>query len=135
MSEKTMENEEKVLVMPVEDYSFSKAKSELIYAFPKSYGLTVPDYMAFYRKRPVSAVTHYGKVKTVSEKDPGSKYRLMCFGNNFEEKAVLVEFENIKTLDKPVKSAEGQGIQGSLYTTLTKIKESSSVVDLFNNRK
>ncbi|KXA98812.1 hypothetical protein AKJ40_04415 [candidate division MSBL1 archaeon SCGC-AAA259M10] len=60
---KSMENDEEVLVVPVDDYSFSKAKSELIYAFPKSYNRHVPEYIAFYRKRPISAITHYGKVK------------------------------------------------------------------------
>ncbi|KXA98813.1 hypothetical protein AKJ40_04420 [candidate division MSBL1 archaeon SCGC-AAA259M10] len=55
----------------------------------------------------------------------------MCFGDNFDEKAVFIEFENLQPLDKPIKSEKGRGIQGTLYTTFTKIRESSSVLDLF----
>lgn len=122
---------EKVLIVPTGDFSFSKAMKERYYAFPKSYGWSVPEYVAFYRTSPLSKITHLCKVKNVQK---GAKldgqYRLMTFGDSFDEEAVVVELEKPERIDNPIEPIERSCIQNAQYTTLSRLKVAEKIADL-----
>lgn len=123
--------DERLICVPVGDYSFTKVKEEGYYAFPISYGWTIPKYIAFYRTAPISAITHFGEVNSVAENAKlDQKYKLMTFGDRFEENAILVRFKSIKELKEPVKLIKRTTFQNAQYTTLPKLKKVDMIADL-----
>lgn len=120
-------------VVAIEDFSFDHLRENLEYAFPSSYNRKIMDYFAFYRKSPVSAVTHYAPVtKVIEDAEIPGKYRLMAFGDNAREKAVKVVFGDLLELDDPVVHAGRSTIQGIYYTKLEYLKKAENTEELFS---
>jgi len=132
----TKEEDLDTAVVSVEDFSFNHLKDRLEYAFPASYRRKIMDYFAFYRKKPVSAITHYAPIKKVIEDaEITGNYRLIAFGDNVHEEAIKVVFNELIELKTPVTYSSQCSIQGVYYTKLEYIKESTSTSELFSLRK
>lgn len=132
MNQKDKESEpEGVSVAPVDDYSFRKVIGANFYAFPATRNKKIRNYLAFYRVGPVSKITHMGKVLRIEEKaDVGSKYRLLAFGDNFDDEARKVILEDVEELDKPIPYEKGASVQSVFHTTLSKFEKAETVLDL-----
>lgn len=122
-------NEDEVLVVPVIDFAFRRLQEDGVYAFPAETNKQVRDYLAFYRSKPVGAITHYGKVANAEVGKMDIKYQAICFGDRVDEDAVVVTFEWIDELDEPVESTD-YGIQGQMYTDLDVLLSAATLEDL-----
>jgi len=130
-------NEIDTTVVTVQNYSFNYLIEKLQYSFPGSpEERRIMEYMAFYRTRPVSAITHYGKVKDIiTDVEVDGKYRLLNFGDRARDEATTIIFENISELKTPVKAAEGKAIQGTYYTNLEYVKKAETIPELWKMKK
>jgi hypothetical protein len=127
--------DKEVVVVSIEDYSWDVLLKNGMYAFPKG-TRKVGDYFAFYKKAPVSAITHYAKVLSFKEGDKnevGIGYWVKCFPDA-DPPYVIVNFEKVKKLKNPIKknvSGRGKGhVQGRIYTTLTKLLKAKTISEL-----
>ena len=123
-------------VVTVDDFSFEYLENKLEYSFPEKPPRKIFEFMAFYRTKPISAITHYGKVyKIINDADVEGKYRLLCFGYKARESATKVIFKGINELDHPVKFNGDMGIQGTHYTKLEYIQKAKDISELFTFRE
>lgn len=123
-------------VVCVDDRSFEYAKKNLIYAFPESYNREVLDYLAFYRKKPIRAITHFAPVKEVIVGgELEGKYRLLHFGDKVNEEAIKVMLESIKKLNEPVTCSKGYAVRQAYYTKVSSLKKAKNGEELFSDRK
>ena len=139
ISNDTKSNEEKeeydTTVVALGEYSFNYLKDELEYAFPGD-NRKLFDYLAVYRTNPVSAITHYCKIKeVVKDAEVDGKYRLMNFGDKAREEATKVILEELLELEEPVQSSGGLGVQGNYYTKLEYLKEAKTLTELRKLRR
>lgn len=120
------------LITSVGDFSFEQAKERNFYACPASYGWKKCDYIAFYRGKPVSAVTHFAKIKNISEDgDPLTRAdRIRMFPDRMDETAVVYEIGDLEKLESPVECAGGHAVQGAMYEDLETLKSADAVTDL-----
>lgn len=123
------------IIVAVEEYSFNYLLENKEYNYPISQNKEILEYIAFYRVAPISAITHYGKVKEkIENAEVEGQYRVMTFGDKAQESAIKIKLEEIEKLDHPVK-ADGRGIQGFCYLDLEVIKDSKKISTLFKNIK
>ena len=76
-------------------------------------------YIAAYQTQPVSAITHYAPVSRIESYGEQGKYRLV-----FSEKA-----KSIGPI--PLGNAPTGTMQGSRYTTFTKLQSANTISDLW----
>jgi len=124
-------------VFSVDEYSFKYLKENLEYAFPgRPDDRKTWDYTAFYRTKPVSAVTHYGKIREViQDAEIDGKYRMMNFGYKAPDEATKIVLQNLEKLDNPVRSEGGRSIQSFHYTKLDYIKKAETISELMSFRR
>jgi len=124
-------------IVSLDDYSFNYLMENMEYAFPgTTKNRRIMEYMAFYRTKPVSAITHYGKVEEVIEDaEVDGTYRLLNFGFNARGEATKVLFKNISELESPVKAVKGKAIQGKYYTKLEYVKKAKTIPELWEMKK
>ena len=79
-------------------------------------------YIAVYRSKPTSAITHYAPVKSIEPWGDNNKYRLI-----FAEPAKQIP-------EIPFGNATPGSIQGPRYTNLQKLLKAKSVAELFGNK-
>jgi len=120
-------------VVSISNYSFNYLLKNLEYSFPGSLEeRKIFDYIAFYRTKPISAITHYGKVKKIIENaEIDGRYKLLNFGDRVMENGTKVLFEKIIELKSYVESNDGNAIQGKYYTKLHYIKNEKTISDLW----
>lgn len=122
-----------VVVVALDDYSWKILLKDKFYIFPKS-SRRVEEYFAFYKGKPLSAITHYAKVafyKEIEVKDIPSRYWLRNLAN-YSSPYILVSFSKINKLRRYIKKEDGRGkgIQGRIYTSLEKLKNSKFISNL-----
>jgi len=124
-------------IVAIEKYSFKYLLKHLSYSYPsESFNRNILDYIGFYRKKPVSAITHFGIVKKeIEDAEVNGKYRLMLFGDKAREKATKVTFKKIVKLKNIVKADGGMGIQGPYFTKLEYLEKAETIPELFSFRK
>ena len=126
-------SEKNVLAVPVDDYSFEKAKEEGYFAEPSSYGKRKDlDYIAFYRTAPVSAITHYAKVKEKKEgKDLISDFAAsMMFPNRIDEEITKYSLGDLKEFEEPINYQSGYSMQSVKYTSLKLLNKAETIADI-----
>jgi hypothetical protein len=129
-------NDEKVIVVSIDNYSWKVLIERKFYAFPKG-SRKIGKYFAFYKKYPISAITHYGEVSKTEEggkQEVGIGYWLNCLPDA-EPPFQIVRFKKIKKLHFPVRKdnnlGRGKGhIQGRIYTTLSKLLKARKIPEL-----
>ncbi len=122
----------RTLIVSVDDYSFEQARERNFYAFPSSYGRDRCEYIAFYRGKPVQAITHYADVEEVLE-DPEFLTqidRIRMFPERSDESATVFMIGELLKLDMPIES-DGQWIQGAMYRDIDQILSTRRISDLF----
>jgi hypothetical protein len=127
------EDSKEVVVVALDKYSWEVLIKEKFYIFPKN-TRKVGTYFAFYKGKPVSAITHYSKTESHNEikiKEIPSKYWLMNLSSH-SPPYTIVRFKQIKKLRSPIKKSEGRGrgVQGRIYTTLKKLMKSKLISEL-----
>jgi len=122
----------RTLVVSVIDYSFEQAAERRFYACPASYGRGPSEYVAFYRGKPVSAITHYAKVEQIGEDDELLTHmnRIRMFPDHFDEPATVFRLGELRKLRNPVRGRNGRGLQGAVYTELKQLKSVEFIQDL-----
>lgn len=123
----------RTLIVSVGDYSFEQAKERGIYAFPSSYGRDHSEFVAFYRGKPIGAITHYTEVKEVLENDTetlSQRDRIMMFPERMEEPATVFKLGDLIELDPSVSSEGENWIQGVMYRDLDELKAATSIADI-----
>lgn len=121
----------RTLIVSVDDYSFKQARERNFYAFPASYGRDRCEYIAFYRGKPVKAITHYAEVEDVLE-DPEfltqiDKVRM--FPERSDESVTVFVLGELIDLDMPVES-DGQWIQGAMYQDIDQVQSAKRISEL-----
>jgi hypothetical protein len=127
----------RTLIVSVGDYSFDKVKERGIYAFPTSYGRDHCDHAAFYRGKPIGAITHYAKVKEVIEEGTSGDSelldqtdRVLMFPERVDEPATIFKLGELIRLDNPVSSDDRNWIQSVMYQDLDEVLKADTVGDL-----
>ncbi len=114
-------NESNVIVIAAREDSFQKVfLAESCWYPVRIDDKRLPDlkWIAVYRGRPTSAITHYAEILRIEKFGETGRYRIV-----FETPKML---KNFIVLGKSKKSS----MQGHRYTTLTKLLVSSEVSDL-----
>jgi hypothetical protein len=123
-----------VMIVAIRDSSFKLIEQKLLYCNPISYRTKTVDYLALYRPKPISAVTHYGKILKVESNVYYLKY--------YKEKPYWMKagasyikcyhLEWLKELPSPiVRSQRYNAIIRPVYTDLEKLLSAKTLSDLF----
>ncbi|MFA5887657.1 MAG: hypothetical protein WC852_03020 [Candidatus Nanoarchaeia archaeon] len=120
-----------VSIIPITKESFEKVVQKYnLYYYPMTYGRKGGRFIAFYVTAPMSAITHYAKVQKITINQPlcnlpGSK----LFKKNSQELQKVYFLEQLKQIG-PIKKIDKRNIQGTILTTLEKMKKAKNIVEL-----
>jgi hypothetical protein len=103
-----------VLVAPVSEQSFEWATKAGNYTRPGFRDFADVEYIAFYRVRPISAITHVCKVIGIERKGSFKVYRLAA----------------PEVLPNPIPKGKKSGLLNCQYTTLERLRFARSLSEL-----
>ncbi len=109
-----------------------------VYPSPGSYDRTETDatYLALYRTAPVSAITHYARVRNRVEQrrgEPGpmdpDDWAATIEPFSDEEVAVVFELGELVPLEQPIENDQ-HGVRGARYCTLADLQAATTLSEL-----
>jgi hypothetical protein len=127
----------RVCVVAARPDTFERCRAGL-YPAPRSYDRTREafEFMAFYRTAPVSAVTHYARVRDRTdqrrdEDGPLSPADWAATVEPFSETTVVTVFglDELVPLDAPVEN-DGNGVRGAWYCTVGDLRAAGTLSEL-----
>lgn len=133
--------EARVCVVAAQPDTFERCRSGL-YPAPRSYDRTREpfEYMAFYRTAPVSAITHYARVRDRVEQTRGAAGPMdeadwQATIDPFTDERVVVVFllEEPVPLAAPVEN-DGTGVRGAWYCTIADLRAADTLSELASRR-
>ena len=124
-----------VMIVAISEASFGLVKHKLLYANPIGYHTKNADYLAFYRLKPISAVTHYGKVSEIESNVHYSKFfKTMPFWMKRDVPIKCYHLEWLKELPIPIKrTREHNAVIRPVYTSLETLLIAKTLTDIFRH--
>lgn len=125
----------RVMLVAVSSLSFKLLEEKQLYAHPMEYSARTVDYLAFYRPRPISAVTHYGKIKQIELHVHPSKYFVEI--PSWVKSNSLLKCYRLKWLKKLpflVKREKHNAIIRPVYTDLKTLMHVNTLKEIFQKR-
>lgn len=132
-----------IIVVPVdEDTEFKIVRDQHFYRLPAEKGFTMPHdfhYLAIYRTRPHSSITHISKIKRVKivpGKDlefgryKSSKDSYRKGGENYERFFWKMECGELVPLSQPIRNKSSQPFRNPRITTFEKLLVARTLEDL-----
>jgi hypothetical protein len=105
---------QEVLVAPVDDYSFRQVAEKGMYYRPNLKKTAPAKFIAFYRLKPISAVTHIANVVETVEQGMRRIYTL----------------EDLRMLPNPITKGRRTAVQSYQFTTLERLGIAKTLSDL-----
>jgi hypothetical protein len=124
------------LIVSIDEFSMSVLEKEGFYATKKPIKEGTR-FIAFYRSLPIGGITCYAEIKEVCQgdrADVGAVYWMRNFPEQ-EPPYNLVRFKKIQKLKRVVKKDTKNGIQGPVYSTLERIKNTTKLSELLPSFK
>ena len=124
---------ERVMVVSVSADSFNSVKNKLIYCLPSDSPTKFADYLAFYQVKPISAISHYGKIAEIVSSAHYSNFFKDSpdwIKNNQIVKCYRLEW--LKKLQQPIRrSQKYNAIMKPVYADFEILFSSKTLEDLF----
>lgn len=124
----------RVGIVAVSKSSFRYVKESLLYANPVDYHMKSVDYLAFYRLKPVSAVTHYGEVSEIESNVHYSRYfrrKPLWLKRNIPLNCYHLEW--LRELPHAVgRTEKHNAVIGPVYTSLQTLLKAKTLTDIFD---
>jgi hypothetical protein len=123
-----------VMIVATRDASFKIIEHNLLYCNPMSYGTKTVEYLALYRPKPISAITHYGKVSKIESNVHYSKYyKQRPYWMKAGTPCIrCYHLQWLKELPSPiVRTQRYNAIIRPMYTNLEKLLSAKTLADLF----
>jgi len=123
-----------VMIVSIKDDSFKLIEHNLLYCNPMDYGTKNVRYLALYRHKPISTVTHYGKISKIEPNVHYSRYykakpHWMKAGTPYIK---CYHLQWLKELPSPVtRTQRYNAIIRPIYTDLEKLLNARTLADLF----
>lgn len=124
----------RVGIVAVSELSFSLVKQKLFYANPMEYGTRSVDYLAFYSLKPISAITHYGKVAEIESNVYYPEY-FRTTPHWMKRKVPLRCFhlEWLKELPRPIgRTQKHNAVIRPVYASLEMLFKAKTLTDIFH---
>ena len=121
------------MIVAVSEPSFNLVEQKLLYANPMDYSTKSADYLAFYRLKPISAVTHYGRVSEIESNVHYSKYfSTMPFWMKRNIPIKCYHLGWLRELPLPVKrTRKHNAVIRPIYTNFETLLSVKTLTDIF----
>jgi hypothetical protein len=94
------------------------------------------DYLAFYRTKPISAVTHYGRIKeTALNVNPATCFKKTPSWVRDKSLIKCYRLEWLKQLPSPIERNNHYAILRPIYSDLKTLLNSANLTELFQKRR
>ena len=122
------------MIVAVREPSFDLVKQKLFYANPESYYTKSVIYLAFYRLKPISAVTHYGKVAKSEITHYSKHFKAQPFWLKRNASIKCYYLKWLKELPTPIKRTEKHNsVIKAVYTNLETLLSAKTLTDIFRH--
>jgi len=122
------------MIVAVKEPSFNLAKQKLFYTNPESYHTKSVSYLAFYRLKPISAVTHYGEVAKSEITHYSKHFKAPPFWLKRNASIKCYYLNWLKELPTSIKRTEKHNsVIKSVYTNLETLLNAKTLTDIFRH--